>query len=99
MRKAMLIGLLAMSLTGPATAYAQPATPAPARTATMAYVVEPLEWLATGVGAVIGAAWFHYWLPGNIAVLVGGFGGGLTGYLFYNTYVQYEIYVTTKPKT
>jgi hypothetical protein len=98
MRKAVLIGTLAVSLTGPVAAYAQSAAPAPTRTATT-YVIEPLEWLATGVGAVIGAAWFHYWLPGNIAVVVGGLGGGFAAFLFYNTYEQYEIYVTTKPKT
>jgi hypothetical protein len=96
MHKAVLIGLLATSLTAPVAAYAQPA--APARTPEEVITVRPAQWLAIGAGIVVGAAVLDVILPSNVAFIVGGVVGGYLANVWYSGR-EVQLQMTTVPKT
>jgi hypothetical protein len=98
MQKAILVGVLAASLTAPMAAYAQPA--APARTAPTEEVVtvRPAQWLAVGAGVVVGAAVLDVILPSNVAFIVGGVVGGYLANIWYSGR-EVQVQMTTIPKT
>ena len=99
MHKAILVGLLATSLTAPVAAYAQPAASAPARSAAEEVVlIRPSQWLAIGVGAVVGAAVLDVIMPSNVAFVLGGVVGGYLANTWYNGR-EVQLQMTTVPKS
>jgi hypothetical protein len=96
MHKAILVGLLATGLTAPVASYAQPA--APARSSEEVVLIKPSQWLAIGVGAVVGAAALDVIMPSNVAFVLGGVVGGYLANVWYNgREVQFQM--TTVPKS
>jgi hypothetical protein len=99
MHKAILVGLLATSVSAPVAAYAQPAASAPARPSTEDVVtVRPAQWLAIGAGVVVGAAVLDVIMPSNVAFIVGGVVGGYLANVWYNGR-EVTLQMTTAPKT
>jgi len=99
MHKAIMVGLLATSLAAPVSAYAQqPATSAaPSKTAEEVFTVRPAQWLAIGVGVVVGAAVLDIVLPSQVAFVVGGVIGGYLANVWY-TGREVQLQMTTTPK-
>ena len=98
MHKAMLVGLLATSLTAPVAAYAQPAAPSAPRSAEEVMVIRPAQWLAIGVGVVVGAAVLDVIMPSNVAFVVGGAVGGYLANTWYNGR-EVQLQMSTVPKS
>jgi hypothetical protein len=84
MHKAILVGLLATSLTAPVAAYAQPAAAPSSKPAEEVFMIRPAQWLAVGAGVVVGAAVLDIILPTNVAFVVGGVVGGYLANAWYN---------------
>jgi len=98
MHKAMLVGLLATSLTAPVAAYAQPAAISAPRSTDEVVVVRPSQWLAIGVGVVVGAAVLDVIMPSNVAFVVGGVVGGYLANTWYNGR-EVQLQMSTVPKS
>jgi len=97
MHKAILVGLLATSLTAPVAAYAQPAS-APAKPADEVFMIKPAQWLAVGAGVVVGAAVLDIIMPTNVAFVVGGVVGGYLANAWYNGR-EVQLQLNTAPKS
>lgn len=98
MHKAILVGVLATSLAAPVAAYAQPASSAAPKAATEeVFSIRPAQWLAVGVGVVVGAAVLDVILPSQVAFVVGGVVGGYLANVWYNGR-EVQLQVTTSPK-
>jgi hypothetical protein len=102
MHKAIIVGVLAASLSAPVAAYAQPAASAPARAATAAsedvVTIRPAQWLAIGAGVVVGAAVLDVFMPSNVAFVVGGVVGGYLANVWYNGR-EVTLQMSTSPKS
>jgi len=98
MHKAILVGILATSLAAPVAAYAQPApSAAPKATTEEVFSIRPAQWLAVGVGVVVGAAVLDVILPSQVAFVVGGVVGGYLANVWYNGR-EVQLQLTTSPK-
>jgi hypothetical protein len=98
MHKAIIVGLLATGLTAPVAAYAQPAAAPVARASEEVVLIRPSQWLAIGVGAVVGAAVLDVIMPSNVAFVLGGVVGGYLANTWYNGR-EVQLQMTTVPKS
>lgn len=98
MHKAMLVGLLATSLSAPVAAYAQPAAAPVSRATEEVVMIRPSQWMAIGVGAVVGAAVLDVIMPSNVAFVVGGVVGGYLANVWYAGR-EVQLQMTTVPKS
>jgi homoserine acetyltransferase len=96
MQTALRTGLLAISLSFPVAAYAQPAKTVPIPATDTTIVIQPMQWVTIGVGVVVGAAVLDMVMPTGIAFVVG---GSLGGYLANAWYNGYGVEVRVAPKT
>jgi hypothetical protein len=96
MQTALCTGLLAISLSLPVAAYAQPAKTVPIPATDTSVVIQPMQWAAVGVGVVVGAAVLDMFMPTSIAFIVGGSVGGYLANAWYN---GYGVEVRVAPKT
>ena len=94
MQKAILVGLLATSLTAPVAAYAQPTTSAQTE---QVFTIRPAQWLAVGAGVIVGAAVLDVVLPSQVAFVVGGIVGGYLANVWYNGR-EVQLQMSTSPK-
>jgi predicted MFS family arabinose efflux permease len=99
MQKLLLVLLLAATLFAPAAASAQPVPPAaPAPdTKTHVYVVRPIQVLAIGAGAVVGAAVLETLGTAEVGYLVGAVVGGYLAAIWYDD-LKFEIHTGAPPK-
>ena len=96
MQTALRTGLLAVSLSFPMAAYAQPAKTVTVPATDTSIVIQPMQWAAIGVGVVVGAAVLDMVMPTGIAFVVGGSIGGYLANAWYN---GYGVEVRVAPKT
>jgi homoserine acetyltransferase len=96
MQTALRTGLLAISLSFPVAAYAQPAKTVTVPATDTSIVIQPLQWATIGVGVVVGAAVLDIFMPSGIAFVVGGSIGGYLANAWYN---GYGVEVRVAPKT
>ena len=96
MRTALCTGLVALSLSFPVAAYAQPAKTVPVPATDTSIVIQPMQWAAIGVGVVVGAAVLDIFMPSGVAFIVGGSVGGYLANAWYN---GYGVEVRVAPKT
>jgi hypothetical protein len=96
MHKAVLVGLLATSLTAPVAAYAQ--TAAPAKPAKEVVIMRPAQWLTVGAGVVVGAAVLDVIMPSNVAFVVGANVSGNLANVWYSGR-EVQLQMTTAPKS
>lgn len=95
MRKAMLIGFLAVGLAGPVAAYAQSTAPAPAQPTKVDVSIDP-QWLVIGAGVVVGAVVLNAAVDTNLAYVIGGVVGGYLADLWYS---GHDVQIITTPKS
>jgi hypothetical protein len=96
MHTAIRTGLLAMSLSLPVAAYAQPAKTVPIPATDTTFTIQPMQWAAIGIGVVVGTALFDTVLPSGVAFIVGGSIGGYLANVWYN---GYNVELRVLPKT
>jgi hypothetical protein len=100
MRKLLVAGIVATTLLGPAAVHAQPVPPGTSATAAAnghVYSIRPVQILAIGAGAVVGAVVVEALGSADLGYLVGGVVGGYLAAIWYDD-LKFEIHTGPAPK-